>query len=198
VLRVSNAALRFRPPGEEAPTPSAAPAPTGPGATPFQRPAPPSAEEIKARLVKELKLTEEQQKKLDPILDEARSQYAGLSRVPQEQRRSAAQRIREESRVKIRALLTPEQQAQFDQMPQGQGRSGGGQSGRVWLLGPDGKPRPVSVRLGISDGTSTELLGGELKEGEEVLIGTLAPGTVAPKAPGGAPQQQQQSPRMRL
>ncbi|HEU5191303.1 MAG TPA: efflux RND transporter periplasmic adaptor subunit [Methylomirabilota bacterium] len=199
VLRVSNAALRFRPPGEDAPAPAGSPPPSGPGATPFQRPTPPSAEEIKARLVKELKLTEEQQKKLDPILDEARSQYSGLNRVPQEQRRTAAQRIREESRVKIRALLTPEQQAQFDQMPQGQGRSGsGGQSGRVWVLGPDGKPRAVTVRLGISDGTSTELLGGELKEGEEVLTGTLAPGTAAPKAPSGTSQPQQQSPRMRL
>jgi HlyD family secretion protein len=199
VLRVSNAALRFRPPGEEAPAPAGSPPPSGPGATPFQRPTPPSAEEIKARLVKELKLTEEQQKKLDPILDEARSQYSGLNRVPQEQRRTAAQRIREESRVKIRALLTPEQQAQFDQMPQGQGRSGsGGQSGRVWVLGPDGKPRGVAVRLGISDGTSTELLSGELKEGEEVLTGTLAPGAAAPKAPSGTSQPQQQSPRMRL
>jgi len=199
VLRVSNAALRFRPPGEEAPAPAGSPPPSGPGATPFQRPTPPSAEEIKARLAKELKLTEEQQKKLDPILDEARSQYSGLNRVPQEQRRTAAQRIREESRVKIRALLTPEQQAQFDQMPQGQGRSGsGGQSGRVWVLGPDGKPRGVAVRLGISDGTSTELLSGELKEGEEVLTGTLAPGAAAPKAPSGTSQPQQQSPRMRL
>ena len=81
--------------------------------------------------------------------------------------------------MKIRALLTPEQQAVFDQMPQGQ--SGAGRrrrpvGGRVWVLGPDGKPRAVAVRLGISDGTATELLGGELKEGEEVLTGTIAAG----------------------
>ena len=153
------------PPGAPAPQ-----APSGPGTTPFQRPAPPSPEETKARLVKALKLTDEQQKKLDPILDEARSQFMGLNRIPQEQRRTAGQRIREESRVKIRALLTPEQQAIFDQMPQGQGGRGGaaGQSGRVWVLGSDGKPRAVAVRTGISDGSSTELLGDELKEGEEV------------------------------
>jgi HlyD family secretion protein len=199
VLRLPNAALRFRPPGEEAPAPAAGATPTGPGTTPFQRPAPPSPEEIKARLVKELKLTDEQQKKLDPILDEARSQFMGLNRIPQEQRRTAAQRIREESRVKIRALLTPEQQAVFDQMPQGQSARGGGagQTGRVWVLGTDGKPRAVAVRLGISDGTSTELLGGELKEGEEVLTGTIAAGSAAPRS-STSPPQPQQSPRLRL
>ncbi len=198
VLRVSNAALRFRPPGEEAPATGAAAPPTGPGTTPFQRPAPPSPEEIKARLVKALKLTDEQQKKLDPILDEARSQFMGLNRIPQEQRRTAGQRIREESRVKIRALLTPEQQAIFDQLPQGQAARGGagGQSGRVWVLGSDGKPRAVAVRTGISDGASTELLGDELKEGEEVLVGTIAPGSAAPRPATPAPAQQ--SPRMRL
>ena len=197
VLRVSNAALRFRPPGEEAPA-AGAPAPTGPGTTPFQRPAPPSPEEIKARLVKALNLTDEQQKKLDPILDEARSQFMGLNRIPQEQRRTAGQRIREESRVKIRALLTPEQQAQFDQMPQGQSARGGagGQTGRVWVLGSDGKPRAVTVRTGISDGAATELLGDDLKEGEEVLVGTIAPGSAAPRPASPAPQQQ--TPRMRL
>lgn len=198
VLRVSNAALRFRPPGEEAPGAPAPQAPSGPGTTPFQRPAPPSPEEIKARLVKALKLTDEQQKKLDPILDEARSQFMGLNRIPQEQRRTAGQRIREESRVKIRALLTPEQQTIFDQMPQGQGGRGAaaGQSGRVWVLGADGKPRAVAVRTGISDGSSTELLGDELKEGEEVLVGTVAAGSAAPRPSTPAPAQQ--APRMRL
>jgi HlyD family secretion protein len=193
VLRVANAALRYRPPGEE-------PATTGPGSTPFQRPPPPSLEETKARLTKELKLTDEQQKKLEPILEESRAQFTTLNRVPQEQRRAAATRIREESRQKIRALLTPEQQAVFDQLPQGQSGRGGGQAGRVWVLGPDGKPTAVAIRLGISDGTATEVAGGELKEGQEVLVGTLAAGSVAPRpsGPQSQPPQQQTGPRMRL
>jgi HlyD family secretion protein len=199
VLRVANAALRYRPPGEE-PTPTGAAAAPGPGGTPFQRPPPPSLEETKGRLTKELKLTDEQQKKLEPILEESRSQFTALNRVPQEQRRTAATRIREESRQKIRALLTPEQQAVFDQMPQGQSGRGGGQAGRVWVLGADGKPIAVAIRLGISDGNSTEVAGGELKEGQEVLVGTLAAGSAAPRS-SGAPSQpppQQTGPRMRL
>ena len=199
VLRVANAALRYRPPGEE-PTPTGAAATPGPGGTPFQRPPPPSLEETKARLTKELKLTDEQQKKLEPILEESRSQMTTLNRVPQEQRRAASTRIREEARQKIRALLTPEQQAIFDQLPQGQsGRSGGGQAGRVWVLGADGKPVAVALRLGISDGNYTEVVGGELKEGQEVLVATLAPGAAAPRPAGTQSQPQQQTgPRMRL
>jgi HlyD family secretion protein len=38
----------------------------------------------------------------------------------------------------------------------------------------EGEPRPVEVRLGLSDGGSTELVGGTLAEGAEVIVG-LAP-----------------------
>jgi HlyD family secretion protein len=43
-------------------------------------------------------------------------------------------------------------------------------SGRVWVL-EAGKPKPIDVRLGITDGTSTELVGGGLAEGTEVIVG---------------------------
>jgi HlyD family secretion protein len=53
--------------------------------------------------------------------------------------------------------------------------------GRIYLMGEDGKPRAFNVRLGITDGTSTELLVGarrpdaaELKEGALVITGTVA------------------------
>ena len=64
------------------------------------------------------------------------------------------------------------------------------------MLGSDGKPRAVAVRTGISDGSATELVGDELKEGEEVLVGTVAPGSAAPRPSSPAPAQQ--TPRMRL
>jgi len=47
----------------------------------------------------------------------------------------------------------------------------GGVSGRVWTLGPDGKLRSVGLTLGLSDGSATEVLGGDLKEGQEVVVG---------------------------
>lgn len=48
-----------------------------------------------------------------------------------------------------------------------------GRTGRVWL--PDGRgARPVEVRLGLSDGLSTEVLSGPLQEGAEVIVGLAA------------------------
>lgn len=41
----------------------------------------------------------------------------------------------------------------------------------VWLLGDDGRPKPVVVRLGASDDNGAELLEGSLDEGQQVIIG---------------------------
>jgi HlyD family secretion protein len=56
------------------------------------------------------------------------------------------------------------------------GRSGGPPSGRVWIVGTDGKPAAVSLQLGIGDGTYTEVAKGEIKEGEHVIVGLAVPG----------------------
>jgi HlyD family secretion protein len=41
----------------------------------------------------------------------------------------------------------------------------------VWLIGDDGRPNPVAVRLGASDDNSTALLEGPLDEGRQVIVG---------------------------
>ncbi|SHG26513.1 efflux RND transporter periplasmic adaptor subunit [Bradyrhizobium erythrophlei] len=41
----------------------------------------------------------------------------------------------------------------------------------VWLVGDDGRPNPVAVRLGASDDNSAALLDGSLNEGQQVIIG---------------------------
>jgi HlyD family secretion protein len=57
----------------------------------------------------------------------------------------------------------------------GGGRGGGAPSGRVWVAGPDGKPVAVPLQLGIGDGTHTEVVKGELNEGQPVIVGVTAP-----------------------
>jgi HlyD family secretion protein len=195
VLKVPNAALRFRPVGADAaaPAPSAGGGAAGGGQASGGQP---SLEQIRERLTRQLQLTEEQQKKLDPILQDSRSQLIALrtSGLPEAEQRSRGQRVREATRVKIRAILTPEQQARYDEMAGASGGAGGegraGIAGRAWVLGPDGKPKAVSLTLGLSDGAATEVLRGELKEGQEVIVGVVG-GT-------GRPTQPQSTPRLRL
>ncbi|MGW8271512.1 MAG: hypothetical protein ACWGNS_13735, partial [Burkholderiales bacterium] len=42
--------------------------------------------------------------------------------------------------------------------------------GRLWRL-EDGEPKAVDVRLGLSDGTSTEIVSGDVREGMDVIVG---------------------------
>ena len=70
--------------------------------------------------------------------------------------------------------------------PGGGGRGGGGPAGRVWILGPDGKPAALALQLGIGDGTYTEVLRGEIKEGQLVIVGVALPGDRP--AQGAAPR----------
>ena len=46
---------------------------------------------------------------------------------------------------------------------------GGGAAGRVWVL-REGKPEPVPVVTGASDGSSTEIVDGALRPGDEVIV----------------------------
>ncbi|PYO57321.1 MAG: RND transporter, partial [Candidatus Rokuibacteriota bacterium] len=67
---------------------------------------------------------------------------------------------------------------------------GAGLQGRVWVLGTGGKPQPVTLRVGITDGTYTEVAGDELKEQQEVIVGLgTSPERPAPSSGG---------PRLRL
>lgn len=63
-------------------------------------------------------------------------------------------------------------------------RESTGVRGRVYRLGEDGRPQAVSVRLGISDGRMTELLGGGLSAGQALV--TAAPGTAGGNATSAA------------
>ena len=58
--------------------------------------------------------------------------------------------------------------------------------GRVWVVGPENRPIPIPVTLGITDGTWTEVVGGELRVGQAVLVGLEAEPavTTSPRGPG--------------
>lgn len=187
VLKVSNAALRFRPAAAEAKGAAGAaaasetPAPGGPGAA--------AGAQLRDRLVKELVLDGEQQAKLDAILGEVRNKRAAMRDLPEAERTRAQDRLRMETRERISAILTPDQQKRYADLAAetDAGRGGGaGAAGRLWVADAEGKPRGIPVRLGITDGAMTEIAAGEIAEGAEVIVGTAAGASVAksPALPG--------------
>ncbi|MBF8258315.1 MAG: Efflux transporter periplasmic adaptor subunit, partial [Actinobacteria bacterium] len=64
------------------------------------------------------------------------------------------------------------------------------QSARVFTVDKDGKPAPIRVKTGISDGTHTLLVEGSLKQGDDVVIAETrktqnTPGGASPPGMGG-------------
>lgn len=197
VLRLANAALRWRPAAEQprAVQPAAnpfAPPMLGPGGggPPPGAGAPPGAggspgagaaqavqrqfQEFLETLKSELALTPAQIGQLDGVVAEvrrnARSQFAPDANAGQ--RRDAFQRLRDEMTTRIADILTPEQRSGFEALRARLAGAGAGTPGRVHIVGPDGQPQPIAVRLGASDGTYTEILaGGRLADGSELIVG---------------------------
>ena len=203
-LKISNAALRFRPPGEGPSEGAQQPAQTGPqggprrqgggGGTPGGGGGSGSAQqqEFRQRLIKELGLTAEQQAKLDAIQAETRRNFQAIvsQGLDDRARETQRRRILDEAREKTKEILTPEQRKKYEAMTPPQGRDGtlpGGTPGRVYVVGLDGKPKAVNVFLGLTDGNSTEIVRGELNEGQEVIVGM-----------SGQPRSGSTQPRLRL
>lgn len=63
------------------------------------------------------------------------------------------------------------------------GKKRDGQSGTVYVL-DGGAIRPVSVQLGITDNRNTEIVGGELKEGDRVVTGENSSANSKPSSVG--------------
>lgn len=172
VLKVPNAALRFRPPGVSDTT-AAALADAG-GAGDDKGKGKGKGQAYLERLDKELALSAEQRARVEEIMNDTRGRIREIATDDAAERRRLSDRIRAESRGRIAEVLTPEQRVKYDAMA-GAGRGRGGvTNGRVWVPGAAAQPQPVSLRLGLSDGTSTEVLSGEVQEGTDVIVGVIA------------------------
>ena len=152
--------------------------------------------EFRNRLVGELQLTAQQIAKVDAIFAESRPKFMTLRDLAAEERPKARDRILADMRAKIGDVLGAEQKVKYAALLAETGARTNTR-GRLYLMGEDGKPRAFNVRLGITDGSSTELLiapGGpnaaELKEGALVIVG-IQPGTGAgatPARPAAGPR----------
>lgn len=155
-LRVPNAALRWRPPG----------ATTAEALPPFAA--------ALAGLPDALGLDAAQRATFDALLAEATRAVAAAPADPEERRR-AAMAARQRLMRELVAVLTPEQRARAEALRTARGRAQaeeGGQPGQVHVLDDAGAPRAVPLRIGIGDGSVTEVLAGSLAPGDRVVIGT--------------------------
>ena len=165
-LRVPNAALRWRPPGERGGTTAAAT--TGGG----------GAAGLEAALRDLPDLSESQRAEIAAAQAELRERLAAIPRNA-EGRQQQVQSARQRLIARINAVLTPEQRARL-----AAARGGRGSAGTVWVVeeGSGAPPRALPVRIGLTDGTYTEILAGELRPGQVVVVGqerTPAAGTAA-------------------
>jgi HlyD family secretion protein len=186
-LKVPNASLRFQPDGAN--QEAAAQDGRGPGGGD-------RAQATQQRLTQALSLSSEQQARLSEILQNTRQQMMRLreQELSEEERRGRAREVQTQTRAQIRNMLTETQRQQYEDLLKNSERQRGdgsvqGRPGRVWIRNADGTPAPVALTVGISDDSSTEVLSGDLREGQEVITGILAsakPTTAAP--PGFGPR----------
>jgi HlyD family secretion protein len=182
-LKVPNAALRFQPDG----TVQEAGAQDGRGPASGDR-----TQAIQQRLTQALSLSSEQQARLSGILQNTRQQMMRLreQEPSEEERRGRAREVQAQTRAQIRNILTEDQRQQYEELlknseRQREGESVQGRPARVWIRNADGTPQAIALTVGISDDSSTEVVSGDLQEGQEVITGILASAKPASAAPPG-------------
>jgi HlyD family secretion protein len=186
VLRVPNAALRFRPPAQATGGASAATS-AAPEAMPGRR-------RLRERIVAKVQPTPEQMAEIDRILGEARTfvprREPGFS---DEERRGAARGFRQDLQRRIAAVLDPDRRAKLATLVPSAGQDedapvDASAPGRVYVLDREGDPQPVALRLGVTDGSYTEAIAGDIEDGSAVIVGggprttgqAVEPGTPSP------------------
>jgi HlyD family secretion protein len=158
------------------------------------------ATQFRNLMVGQLALTPAQIEKVDAIYADARPKFMTLRDLPQEERGKAREKITAEIRAQLRDQMTAEQKPKFDALVAAAANRQVTR-GKIYLMGADGKPKAYNVRLGITDGSSTELIvspnspdAAELKEGAALIIGTVNTG--ATSGAGAAKPAASTGPRM--
>jgi HlyD family secretion protein len=184
VLKVPNAALRFQPDGAE---PATGAAEGGGEAARGDR-----AQALQQRLTAALVLTSEQQTQLEDILQKSRQQGMRLREqgLSEENLRAGRRELQMQTRAKIHGILTDTQRQKYEEMVKALDRQREemrpqGRPGRVWMRQADGTPQPLVLRLGISDEAFTEVVTGDVHEGQEVITGLLAAAKRSTSTPPG-------------
>lgn len=171
-LRVSNAALRFRPAGAPAP-PAAGTAQARPPGGRGGGGAPGGGRGGFASIAQQLDLSEDQQEQVAAIGAETRARFQQLRAegATQDEIRAEFQAGRAQTQKRFQAILTPEQRAKLAEITSAAAGQPGSTAGRVWILGAGGEPQPIEIRYGVSNASRTEIVSDGLEEGQQVIVG---------------------------
>ncbi len=135
------------------------------------------------RIAEQLDLDAGQKKKADVI-------FADAARKMQAVQGPERRKVMDDAFKALDPILKPEQKTKLVALRarMGQGRGGGGQggltSGVVYIL-KDGKPTPLPVMVGATDGSFTEIVdrSGTIREGSDVITGGGPKAKVAARSP---------------
>ncbi|MEN3157992.1 efflux RND transporter periplasmic adaptor subunit [Alkalimonas sp. NCh-2] len=159
VLRIPNAALRFRPAGAQQ---------SG------QQPADRTAE-----LLRQLDLPADKERQVRRMLQEFNQNLQQLrsqqNNNPMSNPRQAFQQARQALTNELRLVLNEEEFSRYqslmaEQRQQTQGRGEQGRMAEVWVLNARQEPELRRVRVGLANDEFTELLSDELAEQEQVIV----------------------------
>ena len=110
-------------------------------------------------------------------------------------RRKLSERNRSELRAQVMDMLTPEQKKKYEEILAESGeRRGASARGRVYVLDEKRQPKAIEVRFGLTDGSATEIVSGDVQEGTEVITSTVQ--SKSAPSPASSPRPQQTGPRM--
>lgn len=158
VLRMSNDALRFKPKGEIA---------NARGGRREGRGGDRTERQIE-RLKEELRLTAEQEKAIRDALHASAGDtpQAGSAGMGGDERRAMRQKMQAMIEKTLQPLMSDEQRPLFEKWKQGRQQA---RMVPVYVVGADRQPERRMVRAGIADDQFTEVLGGQLREGDQII-----------------------------
>ena len=177
-IQVPSSALRFTPRGVEVPSASGGGGSGGGGGQGGQGQGGSwggGMGRMMQQLNENLNLSAEQQEAARAISMEMGQSIRGLREggMEADQMGPAIAQLRRQMTQKLEALFDPEQKRLYRQLT-AQAAAPRGVRGRVWTVGPEGSPVPANVMIGISDGSRTEILRGEIEPGDQVIVGESA------------------------
>jgi HlyD family secretion protein len=174
-------------------TPSASPPPSAsPGGSAGQGGPGAQLRAFRERLERDLALTDSQRTQLDGIFTGMRERFLAVREAPESERAKLSESNRAEMRARINDILDDNQKKKYAEiLVELSGRTVS--RGRVFVPGPEGKPVAIELRLGLSDGATTEVIailnGASLSEGDPVYVGIVggatSPGPASPPRPSG-------------